>query len=116
MTAKRIVAWATGVIACAVVLLEGLMRMLLLHGLFGFSGSTVKDPVVGRLPKPGIVVHEPFAGMFTIGEHSVRLNGNPPSPNGRRSSRSAIRSPSVRTSAIPIRGRRRSSGSSGPAS
>jgi len=54
------------------------MRLLLLHRLDGFSGSTVRDPIVGRLPKPGIVVHEPFAGMFSIGEHSTRINRNPP--------------------------------------
>ncbi len=77
ITAKRTWAAVAVVIACG-LLLEGLMRMLLLHGLVGFSGSTVRDPVVGRLPKPGIVVHEPFAGMFSIGEHSVRLNRNPP--------------------------------------
>jgi lysophospholipase L1-like esterase len=54
------------------------MRLLLLHSLVGFHGSAVRDPVLGRLPKPGIVVHEPGAGMFTIGEHSIRLNRNPP--------------------------------------
>lgn len=54
------------------------MRLLLLHTIFGFAGSTVRDPVLGRLPKPGIVVHEPTAGLFTIGEHSVRVNRNPP--------------------------------------
>jgi lysophospholipase L1-like esterase len=79
ITAKRIRAAAAVVIACG-LLLEGLMRLLLLHDLFGFSGSTIRDPVVGRLPKPGIVVHEPFAGLFTIGEHSVRLNRNPAVP------------------------------------
>jgi len=54
------------------------MRLLMLHSLVGFAGSSIRDPVVGRLPKPGIVVHEPFAGSFSIGEHSVRLNHNPP--------------------------------------
>jgi hypothetical protein len=77
ITAKRIVALAAVVIAGGLVL-EGLMRLVMLHALVGFRGSTIRDPVVGRLPKPGIVVHEPFAGMFSIGEHSVRLNRNPP--------------------------------------
>lgn len=60
------------------LLLEAAMRLLLLHQLFGFAGSAVRDPVLGRLPKPGIVVHEPAAGLFSIGEHSVRLNHTPP--------------------------------------
>jgi hypothetical protein len=77
IASKRTVALAAGVIACA-LLLEGLMRLVMLHGLVGFSGSTIRDPVVGRLPKPGILVHEPFAGLFSIGKHSVRLNRNPP--------------------------------------
>lgn len=75
ITAKRCAALAA-VLITGGFLLEGLMRVLLLHSLVGFSGSTVRDPVVGRLPKPGIVVHEPFAGMFSIGEHSLRLNRN----------------------------------------
>lgn len=77
ITTKRTVALAAVVIACA-LLLEGSMRLLMLHSLVGFAGSTIRDPMVGRLPKPGIVIHEPFAGMFSIGEHSVRLNRDPP--------------------------------------
>ena len=77
ITAKRVVALAAAAIACT-LFLETAMRLITLHALFGFAGSSIRDPVVGRLPKPGIVIHEPFGGMFTIGEHSVRLNRNPP--------------------------------------
>ena len=73
---KRVVALAGIAVVCG-LLLEALMRLAMLHTLVGFAGSTVRDPVVGRLPKPGIVVHEPFAGLFSIGEHSIRLNRNP---------------------------------------
>jgi hypothetical protein len=76
ITTKRTVAVTAGVIACALIV-EALMRLIMLHALVGFSGSSIRDPVLGRLPKPGIVVHEPFAGTFSIGEHSVRLNRNP---------------------------------------
>ncbi len=75
--AKRIAALVVAVIALT-LLLETVMRLVGLHALFGFAGSTVRDPVVGRLPKPGLVVHEPFRGTVSIGEHSVRLNRNPP--------------------------------------
>jgi hypothetical protein len=64
------------VIGCA-LLLEAVMRLVALHSLFGWTGSTLSDPVLGRLPKPGLVVHEPFRGTVTIGPHSVRLNRNP---------------------------------------
>lgn len=76
-TAKRMVVAAAVVVACALIV-EGGMRLLLLRTLTGFHGSSIRDPIVGRLPKPGIVVHEPSAGLFTIGENSVRVNGNPP--------------------------------------
>lgn len=60
-----------------VLLVEAVMRLGGLHTLFGFAGSAISDPVVGRLPKAGFVMHEPFRGTFSIGEHSVRLNRNP---------------------------------------
>ena len=74
---RRIVASVAGVIGCA-LLLEAVMRLGALHTLFGFAGSSIRDPVFGRLPKPGIVIHEPLRGTVSIGEHSVRLNRNPP--------------------------------------
>ena len=77
LTAKRIAALLAAAIALGLVV-ETVMRLVALHGLFGFAGSTVRDPVLGRLPMPGLVVHEPFRGTVSIGEHSVRLNRNPP--------------------------------------
>ena len=74
---KRVAALVAAVIVLALVV-ESVMRLVALHALFGWSGSTLSDPVLGRLPKPGLVVHEPFRGTVSIGEHSVRLNRNPP--------------------------------------
>ena len=76
-TRKRIVAAVAVVMGCA-LLVEAVMRLVALHTLFGFAGSSVRDPVLGRLPKQGIVIHEPFRGTVSVADHSVRLNRNGP--------------------------------------
>jgi hypothetical protein len=73
---RIVVASVAGVIGCA-LLVEGVMRLAGLHTLVGFAGSSVRDPLFGRLPMPGFVMYEPFRGTFSIGEHSIRLNRNP---------------------------------------
>jgi lysophospholipase L1-like esterase len=62
----------------AIALVEIALRIAT-NTLFLFGGLSLADPVVGSLPRPNTAVRDPYRGCtMTIGDHSTRVNGNPP--------------------------------------
>jgi hypothetical protein len=74
---------ALGVFA-ALFLIEFTVRVAT-HSLFVWQSKdsrnySIPDPVVGRIPKPGISVTVPPGFTVSIGDHGTRRNGNKPPP------------------------------------